>query len=143
MRRKLVVGNWKMFGRLAANQALLQGVIAGVRDLRGSDCAVCVPYPYLAQAQSLLQGSNIAWGAQNMSHHDEGAYTGEVAAGMLVEFRSTGTQTVFPPSTHESGEPIAWDGEMQEPASIDPQELLEESEESFVDGNHPGDAADG
>lgn len=86
MRRKLVVGNWKMFGRLARNQALLEGVMAGVRDLRNTDCAVCVPYPYLAQAQSLLQSSNVAWGAQNMSHHDEGAYTGEVAAGMLVEF---------------------------------------------------------
>jgi triosephosphate isomerase (TIM) len=86
MRRKLVVGNWKMFGRLARNQALLEGVLAGVPDLRNTDCAVCVPYPYLAQAQSLLQGSSVAWGAQNMSHHDEGAYTGEVAAGMLVEF---------------------------------------------------------
>lgn len=86
MRRKLVVGNWKMFGRLARNQALLEGVLAGVRDLRSSDCAVCVPYPYLAQAQALLQGSNVAWGAQNMSQHDEGAYTGEVAAGMLAEF---------------------------------------------------------
>jgi triosephosphate isomerase len=86
MRRKLVVGNWKMFGRLARNQALLEGVLAGVRELRNTDCAVCVPYPYLAQTQTLLQGSKVAWGAQNMSHHDEGAYTGEVAAGMLVEF---------------------------------------------------------
>lgn len=86
MRRKLVIGNWKMFGRLARNQSLLEGVMAGVRDLRNTDAAVCVPYPYLAQAQSLLQGSAVAWGAQNMSHHDEGAYTGEVAAGMLVEF---------------------------------------------------------
>lgn len=86
MRRKLVVGNWKMFGRLARNQALLEGVVAGVRDLRNTDCAVCVPYPYLAQAQSLLHGSNVAWGAQNMSNHEEGAYTGEVAPGMLVEF---------------------------------------------------------
>lgn len=86
MRRKLVVGNWKMFGRLARNQALLEGVMAGVRDLRSTDCAVCVPYLYLAQAQALLRGSNVAWGAQNMSHHDEGAYTGEVAAGMLAEF---------------------------------------------------------
>jgi triosephosphate isomerase (TIM) len=86
MRRKLVVGNWKMFGRLARNQELLAGVLAGVRELRNSDCAVCVPYPYLAQAQALLQGSNVAWGAQNMSHHEEGAYTGEVAAGMLLDF---------------------------------------------------------
>jgi triosephosphate isomerase len=86
MRRKLVVGNWKMYGRLAKNQALLQGVIEGVRQLKDADCAVCVPYPYLAQAQSMLQGGNIAWGAQNLSQHEEGAYTGEVAPGMLVDF---------------------------------------------------------
>jgi triosephosphate isomerase len=86
MRRKLVVGNWKMFGRLARNQTLLEGVMAGVRELRNTDCAVCVPYPYLAQAQALLQASSVAWGAQNMSQHDEGAYTGEVAAGMLANF---------------------------------------------------------
>jgi triosephosphate isomerase (TIM) len=86
MRRKLVVGNWKMFGRLARNQALLEGVKAGVSGLHNTDCAVCVPYPYLAQAQTLLQGSAVAWGAQNMSQHEEGAYTGEVAAGMLAEF---------------------------------------------------------
>src|SRR5512139_2988668 len=86
MRRKLVVGNWKMVGLLARNKALLEGVLAGLRDLRNADYAVCVPFPYLAQAQSLLQGTNVAWGAQNMSQHVEGAYTGEVSAGMLVEF---------------------------------------------------------
>jgi triosephosphate isomerase len=86
MRRKLVVGNWKMFGRLARNKALLEGVVSGVRELRNTDCAVCVPYPYLAQVQTLLQGSSVAWGAQNMSHHEEGAFTGEVAPGMLQEF---------------------------------------------------------
>ncbi len=86
MRRKLVVGNWKMVGTLARNKVLLEGVLAGVRDLRNADCAVCVPFPYLAQAQSLLQGSSIGWGAQNLSQHAEGAYTGEVCAGMLVDF---------------------------------------------------------
>ena len=86
MRRKLVVGNWKMFGRLARNKALLEGVMSGVSALRNTDCAVCIPYPYLGQVQTLLQGSNVAWGAQNMSQHEEGAYTGEVAPGMLLEF---------------------------------------------------------
>ncbi len=86
MRRKLVVGNWKMFGRLMKNQALLQGVSEGVRQLKGADFAVCVPYPYLAQAQSMLQGGNVSWGAQNLSQFEEGAYTGEVASGMLVDF---------------------------------------------------------
>ncbi|MGC2167067.1 MAG: triose-phosphate isomerase [Gallionella sp.] len=86
MRRKLVVGNWKMYGRLASNEALLHGVLAGVRDLRGADYAVCVPYPYLAQVQSLLQGSNVAWGAQNLSPQEQGAFTGAVAPGMLADF---------------------------------------------------------
>jgi triosephosphate isomerase len=86
MRRKLVVGNWKMYGRLARNQELLKAILAGVRDLDKADYAVCVPYPYLAQAQSLLQGSNVAWGAQNLSPQEEGAFTGAVAPGMLVDF---------------------------------------------------------
>ena len=86
MRRKLVVGNWKMVGRLVRNKALLEGVLAGVRDLSNMDSAVCVPYPYLYQAQTLLQGSLVAWGAQNLSHIEEGAFTGEVAGGMLAEF---------------------------------------------------------
>ena len=86
MRRKLVVGNWKMYGRLARNQALLEGVIAGVRDLKDADYAVCVPYPYLAQAQSMLQNSNISWGAQNINQYEEGAFTGAVAPGMLIDF---------------------------------------------------------
>lgn len=86
MRRKLVVGNWKMYGRLARNQSLLEGVLSAVKDLRNVDCAVCVPYPYLFQAQTLLKGSVVAWGAQNMSQHEEGAFTGEVAPGMLQEF---------------------------------------------------------
>ena len=46
------------------------------------------------------------------------------SAGMLVELRSTGMQTVFPPSTHESGEPITWETEGAEPAEVDPDELL-------------------
>lgn len=86
MRRKLVVGNWKMYGRLARNKALLEGVLAGVGALKSADYAVCVPYPYLQQAQSMLQGGNVAWGAQNLSQHEEGAFTGEVAPGMLADF---------------------------------------------------------
>lgn len=86
MRRKLVVGNWKMHGRLASNKALLDKVVAGVRELKAADYAVCVPYPYLFQAQSLLQATNIAWGAQNLSQFEEGAFTGAVSPGMLTDF---------------------------------------------------------
>lgn len=75
-----------MHGDLASNKALLEGVLAGVKALNAADYGVCVPYPYMAQAQSLLQGSNVAWGAQNLSQHEKGAFTGAVAPGMLVDF---------------------------------------------------------
>ena len=87
MHGKLVVGNWKMNGGLAANAALLAELIAGWQAPPGRRIAVCVPYPYLAQVQGLLAATAIAWGAQDVSEHGYGAYTGEVSAAMLVEFR--------------------------------------------------------
>jgi triosephosphate isomerase len=85
MKKKLIAGNWKMNGGLAANEALVRAVAAG---LQGADClvAVCVPAPYLAQVQALAAGSALALGAQDVSQHAQGAYTGEVSAGMLCEF---------------------------------------------------------
>lgn len=83
MRKKLVVGNWKMNGSLAANAALLDGLRA---SSIGCDAAVCVPFPYLAQAQAVLASSPVAWGAQNMSERPNGAFTGEVGASMLNDF---------------------------------------------------------
>jgi triosephosphate isomerase (TIM) len=82
---KLIVGNWKMNGGLAANQALLDGLRAGLGAVR-SRVAVCVPHPYLAQVQLLSAGSPIALGAQDVSAHNAGAYTGEVSASMLRDF---------------------------------------------------------
>jgi len=86
MRGKLVVGNWKMNGGLAANATLLGGITAGWSAAPGRAIAVCVPYPYLVQAQAALSSTPVAWGAQDVSEHASGAYTGEVSAGMLVEF---------------------------------------------------------
>jgi triosephosphate isomerase len=83
MRKKLVAGNWKMNGSLAENARLLDEIKAG---LAGIDAVVCVPFPYLAQAQGALTGSSIAWGAQTLSEYEKGAYTGEVAASMLRDF---------------------------------------------------------
>jgi triosephosphate isomerase len=85
-RTRLVAGNWKMHGSLAANRALLDAIVAGLPGLGGVECAVCVPFPYLGQAQERLRGTALAWGAQNASEHFEGAYTGEVAVAMLKEF---------------------------------------------------------
>lgn len=85
MRRKLIAGNWKMNGSVAANAVLLDGVRAGASGL-AADLAVCVPTPYLAQVQAALAGSAIAWGAQDLSLHAAGAYTGEVSGAMLRDF---------------------------------------------------------
>lgn len=85
MRKKLVAGNWKMHGTLESNRRLLAGVRDGVVGL-ACDVAVCVPFPYLAQAQAELSGSVLAWGAQNVSEHAQGAFTGEVSAAMLADF---------------------------------------------------------
>jgi len=84
-RTKLVAGNWKMNGSRASNQSLLDELRAGVAGLAGMECAVCPPFPYLGEVAEQLRGSPIAWGAQNLSEHAKGAYTGEVSASMLVE----------------------------------------------------------
>ncbi|HEX4782071.1 MAG TPA: triose-phosphate isomerase [Usitatibacter sp.] len=86
MRSRLVAGNWKLNGSLAANEALLRACLQEIpRDAKAA-CAVCVPYPYLAQARDLLRGSGIAWGAQDCSRHEKGAYTGDVSGAMIAEF---------------------------------------------------------
>ena len=85
MRSKVVVGNWKLNGSLAGNEALLKALLRDIPRDNPVACAVCVPGPYLAQARALLEGSGIAWGAQDLSRYDHGAYTGEVSGAMLVD----------------------------------------------------------
>ena len=75
-----------MNGNLATNQALLQALVPAVARVAGVKCAICAPFPYLAQVQQLLSGSGIAWGAQDVAQFDDGAYTGEVSGAMLVDF---------------------------------------------------------
>jgi len=89
MPRKIVVANWKMHGNLATNQQLLQAYVDRLNKLKNVEVIVCVPYPYLAQVQSLLQNTSIAWGAQNLSKDVVGAFTGEVSASMLKDFGAT------------------------------------------------------
>jgi triosephosphate isomerase (TIM) len=83
-RKKLIAGNWKMYGSHAANAELLAG-IAGARPFV-AEVAVCVPFPYLSETAVALAGTDIHWGAQDCSAHEQGAYTGEVSAAMLHEF---------------------------------------------------------
>ncbi len=84
--KKLIVGNWKMNGGLAANEALLNALLESASAMSGVELAVCVPAPYLAQVQNRLRGSPMTWGAQDVSAHEQGAYTGEVSAHMLKDF---------------------------------------------------------
>ncbi|UJP06244.1 MAG: triose-phosphate isomerase [Nitrosomonas sp.] len=86
MRKKLVAGNWKMHGCLAENDQLLADVVDRLTGLSSDQFAVCVPYPYLFSVQNTLKDTNIAWGAQNLSQFEKGAYTGEVSAAMLKDF---------------------------------------------------------
>lgn len=85
-RSKLVAGNWKMHGGTLQNQDLLNAVLAETAGLSEVELAVCAPYPYLPQVQSILEGTHVSWGAQNVSQHEKGAYTGEVSAPMLLDF---------------------------------------------------------
>jgi triosephosphate isomerase (TIM) len=86
MRDTLIIGNWKMNGGLATNARLLERLASEWRGDGKRALAVCVPTPYLAQAQSALTGSMVAWGAQDVSEHAGGAYTGDVSAAMVAEF---------------------------------------------------------
>jgi triosephosphate isomerase len=84
-KKKLIAGNWKMNGSLAANEALVKALLQGI-GTPACEVAVCVPAPYLAQLQALVARSPIELGAQDLSAQPQGAFTGEQSAAMLKEF---------------------------------------------------------
>ena len=86
-RVRWVIGNWKMNGSLATNAPLLEAIAA--RAGGSARVAICAPFPYLTQLQRSLGGTKIAYGAQDLSEHTSGAYTGQISAGMLTEFGAT------------------------------------------------------
>jgi len=86
MRRILVAGNWKMHGTRAMVKELLGGLLTGAGTAGNADMAVFPPFPYLCDTQALLEGSAISWGAQNVNPVAQGAHTGEIATGMLLDF---------------------------------------------------------
>lgn len=85
MREFLVAGNWKMNGSSEANKALLEGIVAGIPAGHGFRLLVCPPFPYLADVAATASGSAVSVGAQNVSEHEKGAFTGEVSPGMLKD----------------------------------------------------------
>lgn len=86
MRQPLIAGNWKMNGSKAETVELLNGIKAGMADLRGVEVAVCPPFPYLYIAAELLSGTAVRYGGQDCSQEEGGAYTGQVSAAMLKDF---------------------------------------------------------
>ena len=87
MRETLIAGNWKLNGSRGSVEALVTDISNG---LTGCNCAVavCAPYIYIPQVSVALENDKIQCGAQDVSEHEAGAYTGEVSASMLADFGS-------------------------------------------------------
>jgi len=89
MREPLVAGNWKMNGSRASAAALVDGLKAGMNDINGVGVAICVPYVFLADVQTLIEGTDLILGAEDCATETSGAFTGEIAAAMLPDFGCT------------------------------------------------------
>ncbi len=89
MRQPLVAGNWKMNGDQADASKLLDGILAGLADVKSAELAVCPPFILIPAVASKLAGSPVKWGGQNLDTHHSGAYTGEVSGPMLKDFGCT------------------------------------------------------
>lgn len=87
MRQTLVAGNWKMNGSLESNQQLIKGVMAGIAQGVNAEVAVCPPAIYIPQVAELLADTDIAWGGQDLSEENSGAFTGQISASMLLDFQ--------------------------------------------------------
>lgn len=90
MRNPIIAGNWKMNSSLSSTRTLLEGIKQGIGPIRdGVECVVFPPFVYLAETEQLLTGTPIRWGAQNVSEQQPGAFTGEIATSMLLDFHCT------------------------------------------------------
>ena len=87
MRKPIIAGNWKMNGSRSSIKELLEGVKAGMGDVKSAEVAVCAPSIYLADVSDQLSGSAVAWGGQNLSTEAKGAFTGEISADMLLDVK--------------------------------------------------------
>ncbi|MDA8981648.1 triose-phosphate isomerase [Candidatus Thioglobus sp.] len=85
MRKTIIAGNWKMNASKASVKSLIGGILSGMEGVN-SEVLVCVPFPYMSQVESLIEGSNLKLGAQNININASGAFTGEVSADMIKDF---------------------------------------------------------
>lgn len=86
MRQPIIAGNWKMNGSRESIKALLDGIKAGMGDVKSAEVAVCAPSIYISDVAEQLNGSNIGFGGQNVSTEEKGAFTGETSTSMLLDF---------------------------------------------------------
>ncbi len=84
MRKPLVAGNWKMNGSRENAKTLVSAVKDGATGL-SIDIVICPPFVYLSDVSTLLEGGSVSLGAQNVSQCENGAFTGEISAGMLKD----------------------------------------------------------
>ena len=92
MRKKVIAGNWKMYKDLSESQNLVSGIIGGLGNDNKCDVIVCPPFTSLSEVRSLIKNTPIKLGAQNVYFENEGAFTGEISAGML---KSVGCEYVI------------------------------------------------
>src|SRR5678809_1784266 len=85
-RKLIIAGNWKMNKTVAESLDLVRGLKIELANVKEVDIVICPPFTALSEVHKAILDSNIRLGAQNMSEHAPGAYTGEIAAGMLKEF---------------------------------------------------------
>src|SRR5712671_5028378 len=85
-RKLIIAGNWKMNKTVAEALDLVKDLKMDLANIKEVDIVVCPPFTALCEVSKAILSSNIRLGAQNMSEHNSGAYTGEIAAGMLKEF---------------------------------------------------------
>jgi triosephosphate isomerase len=85
-RKLIIAGNWKMNKTVAEALDLVRGLKLELTNIKEVDLVVCPPFTTLGEVSKAILDSNIRLGAQNMSENNYGAYTGEIAAGMLKEF---------------------------------------------------------
>lgn len=86
LRRPLIAGNWKMNGTKEQVESLLQALRYGCEHVELAELVLLVPFVFLGQVEHHLLKTQLAWGAQNLSHHAPGAWTGEISASMLLDF---------------------------------------------------------
>ena len=85
MRKKLIAGNWKMNKDIHETATLVEDLKTRLKDFKNEvGVVLCPPFTSLVVAKSLMKDSTLKLGAQNMSHNDDGAFTGEVSAKMLM-----------------------------------------------------------